>query len=276
MGKPDGTADDLRARFARLGAPMPLEKVQWRQDGKPITRGATKDGKPRYFARFVAYIDPRAVQQRLDEVFPGDWSLSQTLLPERGDEDGVPEVSMKASLSILGLSRECVGSGSNYKNAASDSFKRAAVRFGVGAELYDLETNWVEVDSDGKYAKAVEDPADAYARRFPVREADAGRDGQAVPLPTTRASAGEVPPGPAEREVKYADMACPDCGGRMYDNRLTKKGRQPDFKCAKSPRCDGAVWLDSKRTTSSAAARTAVSEAFPEQLIDPEDDGLPF
>lgn len=35
---------------------------------------------------------------------------------------------------------------------------------------------------------------------------------------------------------------CPDCGGAMWDNRETKKGNQPDFKC-KDRGCNKAVWL---------------------------------
>jgi hypothetical protein len=75
------------------------------------------------------------------------------------------ECSFKARLQILGVIRENVGTGNDYKSAASDAFKRAAVRFGLAHELYDYEQNWVEVDGDGKYAKPVEDPNVAYQRR---------------------------------------------------------------------------------------------------------------
>jgi hypothetical protein len=39
-----------------------------------------------------------------------------------------------------------------------------------------------------------------------------------------------------------APMKCPDCGGAMWDNRETKKGKQPDYKC-KDKSCNKAVWL---------------------------------
>jgi hypothetical protein len=42
-----------------------------------------------------------------------------------------------------------------------------------------------------------------------------------------------------------APQNCPDCGGPMWDNRETKKGKQPDFKC-KNKSCDKAVWLQSQ------------------------------
>jgi hypothetical protein len=38
---------------------------------------------------------------------------------------------------------------------------------------------------------------------------------------------------------------CPMCQGPMRDQRATKRGNQPDFKCVGAS-CDGAVWLDRK------------------------------
>lgn len=40
-----------------------------------------------------------------------------------------------------------MGTGRDYKTAATDAFKRAAVRFGIGHELYAFEQNWVQVDA---------------------------------------------------------------------------------------------------------------------------------
>ena len=35
---------------------------------------------------------------------------------------------------------------------------------------------------------------------------------------------------------------CPSCGGRMWDNRLSKRNpRAPDFKC-RDRSCDGVIW----------------------------------
>lgn len=41
---------------------------------------------------------------------------------------------------------------------------------------------------------------------------------------------------------------CPECGGPMWDNRTTKRGKQPDFKC-KSKSCNKAVWLPKEPIT---------------------------
>ena len=148
--------------WSALSAPLPPGVISWRQDGRPISR----DG--RHIARFVAYIEANTVRERLDAVVPGEWDLTLELLPPVAglDEDANQGAcSFKARLLILGVIREDVGTGKDYKQAATDAFKRAAVRFGIAHELYAYEQNWVQMDGDGKYAKPLEDPAEAYARR---------------------------------------------------------------------------------------------------------------
>jgi hypothetical protein len=214
--------------WARIAAPVAPETISWRQDGRPVLR----DGK--YVARFVAYIEANTVRERLDEVVPGEWDLTLELLPPVTtlDDSSEPAVcSFKARLQILGVIREDVGTGKDYKQAATDAFKRAAVRFGVGHELYAYEQNWVEVDGDGKYAKPVEDPQAAYERK----QGNRGRND--VPRRSESAERETAP-----STVTEATPACPVCGGRMWDNRATKRNpRAPDFKC-RDRSCDGVVW----------------------------------
>src|SRR6478672_3621573 len=144
--------------WSALAAPLPAGVISWRQDGRTIAR----DG--RFLARFVAYIEANTVRERLDSVVPGEWDLTLELLPPVTglDEDANQGAcSFKARLQILGVIREDVGTGKDYKQAATDAFKRAAVRFGIAHEQ-----NWVQLDGDGKYAKPIEDPAVTYARRY--------------------------------------------------------------------------------------------------------------
>jgi hypothetical protein len=101
--------------WSRLAEPLPNGVVYWRQDGKPITR----DGK--HFARFVAYIEANTARERLDAVVPGEWDLTLELLPPLPgiDEGGDGAAcSFKARLQILGVIREDVGTGRDYKAAA--------------------------------------------------------------------------------------------------------------------------------------------------------------
>ena len=241
--------------WSKLSAPLPAGVISWRQDGHPIQR----DGK--FFARFVAYIDANTVRERLDSVVPGEWDLTLELLPilAQHDENGDASCSFKARLQILGVIREDVGTGRDYKSAATDAFKRAAVRFGVANELYAYEQNWVQVDSDSKYAKAVEDPGETYARRItrtqskkktrdrstasaehgePAlqahRELDVSSDSE-VRVETLTPAAGSGP-------LPSEEPSCPKCGGRMWDNRLSKRNpKAPDYKC-RNRSCDGVVW----------------------------------
>ncbi|HEY8165663.1 MAG TPA: Rad52/Rad22 family DNA repair protein [Gemmatimonadaceae bacterium] len=223
--------------WARLAEPLPSGVISWRQDGKPISR----DGK--FIARFVAYVEANTVRERLDSVVPGEWDLTLTPLPSLvGDDPAETACSFKARLQVLGVVREDVGTGRDYKQAATDAFKRAAVRFGIAHELYAYGQNWVEVDSDGKGARPVEDPALVYARKHPAE---------------ARADASERPALALEEE------SCPKCGGRMWDNRLTKRNpRAPDFKC-RNRSCDGVIW------PSKPGAEQSPKEAEEEKAKDP-------
>jgi hypothetical protein len=234
--------------WSALSAPLPPGVISWRQDGRPVSR----DG--RHIARFVAYIEANTVRERLDAVVPGEWDLTLELLPTvtgLDDDANQGACSFKARLQILGVIREDVGTGKDYKQAATDAFKRAAVRFGIAHELYAYEQNWVQMDGDGKYARPVEDPAVAYARRY-GRPRVATSNTASASAPTERETAvplSEEPASPANVAADVAtgplasdEQSCPKCGGRMWDNRLTKRNpKAPDYKC-RDRSCDGVIW----------------------------------
>jgi hypothetical protein len=235
--------------WRRLSAPVDPQAIAWRQDGRPIAR----DGK--FFARFVAYIEASTVRERLDAVVPGEWNLTLELLPMvSGGEDAIDAApfAFKARLQILGVVREDVGTGKDYKQASTDAFKRAAVRFGVGNELYSFEQNWVPMDGDGRYAKPLDDPQAVYGRR---------ENRETPSLPFTRGLiATDVPP-------------CPKCGGRMWDNRIGKRNpKAPDFKC-RDRGCDGVVWPS--RATPAAAGEGGGESAAP-AVATGTTDQIPF
>jgi hypothetical protein len=250
--------------WAKLAAPLSTEAISWRQDGKPINR----DGK--ILARFVAYVEANTVRERLDDIVPGEWDLTLTPLPQlTGDAAGEAPCAFKARLQVLGVVREDVGTGRDYKAAATDAFKRAAVRFGIAHELYSYGQNWVELDGDGRYAKPVEDPAAAYARRQDRAHKEYETE--------TRAGSHAANP------VRALDEeSCPKCGGRMWDNRLTKRNpRAPDFKC-RDRSCDGVIWppkpgTEKKQDSSETEQNTAVDwPALSSAPLIPDDAELPF
>jgi hypothetical protein len=224
-------ATDKTDIWALLSAPLPEGVISWRQDGRPVQR----DGK--FFARFVAYIEANTVRERLDSVVPGEWDLTLELLPAIVATDAdEPGCSFKARLQILGVIREDVGTGRDYKQAATDAFKRAAVRFGIAHELYAYEQNWVQVDGDGKFAKPIEDPAEAYARRVARSERAVGN------VSRSASTSDDIEAEPATGPRAIDEPSCPKCGGRMWDNRLSKRNsKAPDHKC-RSRSCDGVIW----------------------------------
>jgi hypothetical protein len=104
----------------------------------------------------VAYLDARAVMDRLDAVCGLNWSDAYEVLPGG---------SVLCRLQILvdgqWITKTDVGSpseqpdeGDRMKAAFSDALKRAAVKFGVARYLYHLPKQWVEFDPQRKQIKA--------------------------------------------------------------------------------------------------------------------------
>src|SRR5437764_3288019 len=262
--------------WSKLSAPLPSGVISWRQDGKPVQR----DGG--YVARFVAYIDANTVRQQLDSVVPGEWDLTLDLLPTLAgqDENGEQTCSFKARLQILGVIREDVGTGRDYKSAATDAFKRAAVRFGIAHELYSFEQNWVQVDGDGRYAKPVEDPAVVYARRIAraeARERIRAERAEEQPVATEEVHVETTLAGPANGPLALDEPSCPKCGGRMWDNRLSKRNpKAPDYKC-RNRSCDGVVWppkAGQRASSNGNGTGDAAGPLVPEAEATPEPDQI--
>jgi hypothetical protein len=126
---------------ARLAAPFDPREVRW----KPQT--VTKDGKR---ALAIAYIDARAVIDRLDEVLGIDgWTDAYAVLP-----DGSTVCTLKARIGDAWISKVDVGGpseqpdeGDRRKAAFSDALKRAAVKLGIGRYLYRLKSQWSDWDA---------------------------------------------------------------------------------------------------------------------------------
>lgn len=130
----------------QLREPFDPREVDFRAQG----RASEQTGK----AQVVAYIDARAVQDRLDAVVgAGNWSFDWTpLVVEKGEV-----MVAKGTLTIHGVAKADAGSASNFEQslgAVSHCFKRAAVHWGVGRYLYNLPMNWVPVEKNGRIADA--------------------------------------------------------------------------------------------------------------------------
>ncbi len=130
----------------KLSAEIPQKEISWKPQ---VERGDR--------ALMVAYVDARWVAERLDDAADGDWSFTWENLGLLGDR-----ITIKGILTVCGVTRQDVGEHmlqdrgniDPYKSAVSDALKRAAVLFGVGRELYRMESQWVK-KADGKYPAPV-------------------------------------------------------------------------------------------------------------------------
>ena len=120
-----------------LAAPFPRNAVSWR------AQSLSKDGTK---AMALAYIDARDVMNRLDDVVgPANW------------QDDYVETPSKRVLCTIRIRidgdwiSKTDGAGATDveadKGGISDAFKRAAVKWGIGRYLYDMETPWVSCES---------------------------------------------------------------------------------------------------------------------------------
>jgi hypothetical protein len=122
--------------YGALRDPFPESDIGWR-----VGRSGAKDGEP--WAMCLAYITNRAIQTRLDSIVgPENWYNRF----RRGPQGGV----------LCGLSLR-VGDEwitkwdgaentefESVKGGLSDAMKRAAVLWGIGRYLYNLEANFAE------------------------------------------------------------------------------------------------------------------------------------
>ncbi len=125
---------DHEAILKTLAAPFDPSEVKFKPGA------VTRDGKK---AMALAYVDARAIQDRLDDVFGLNWRDEYEFRPDgvlcklsvRIEEEWITRVD-------VGSFSEQQDEGDRLKAAVSDALKRAAVKFGVGRYLYRLPTRW--------------------------------------------------------------------------------------------------------------------------------------
>ena len=144
------------SKLKDLLAPFPAAQIGWRV-------GARTKQKDK--GQALPYIDARDVQTRLDEVVGAEnWQVSFSAAPHG--------TGVLCSISIHiddrwvikqdGGQQDKDSDGDSDKNtldsvkgALSDSFKRAAVMWGIGRYLYGYDTPWVALKNEGKHLAAI-------------------------------------------------------------------------------------------------------------------------
>jgi len=162
--------------LADLRKPFPPDRISWRV-------GSTTQDKKKGMA--LAYIDARDVMGRLDEVCGSDWQCEYVPMPNGscccrlglkiGTEwvwrsNGALNISDRDTVDAKEMAE---------KGSYSDAFKRAAVLWGIGQYLYDLDSPWVELDDKKRIIPSEYKRLEALlgGKATPVRYGD--EDGQA-------------------------------------------------------------------------------------------------
>ncbi|MGC9335401.1 MAG: Rad52/Rad22 family DNA repair protein [Anaerolineae bacterium] len=121
-----------------LGEPFAADAVQW----KPQVTN-----KDRTRALAVPYVDVRTYVDRLNEILGADWSDDYEVI-----EGGAVVL---CRLTVGGVTRSDIGEAdpedqNTATSALAQAFKRACVKFGLGAYLYRLPRRWEEYDSQAR------------------------------------------------------------------------------------------------------------------------------
>ena len=147
--------------FEQLTEPFSAAEIKWKPQ---VMRGNR--------ALAVAYVDARAVEDRLDHIFGVDgWQDAYHLLP-----NGNVVCKLRVKIGTEWIEKSDVGGQSDQpdesdrtKSAFSDALKRAGVKLGIGRYLYRLPQQWVSFDPNTRqitqtpqlpdWAQAKEQPA---------------------------------------------------------------------------------------------------------------------
>ena len=122
----------------KLAEPFASTEIEWRLQ----SNGKTRDGK--VWAKVVAYINNRAIMDRLDRVVgPANWKDEFKAGPDGGVLCGL-------SIRVDGewITKWDGAENTNIekvKGGLSGAEKRAAVKWGMGRYLYDLPEGWANI-----------------------------------------------------------------------------------------------------------------------------------
>lgn len=130
--------DDELVQWELLLRPFPPEMIELRPG--PSNSDKTK-------AQALAYADPRAYMERLDQVLgPAGWQTKYLMLQNTGEQ-----VAIECCLNIAGVTKSDVGHApmkdpNSWTVASAQAFKRACTMFGLGRYLYEMKLPWLPLN----------------------------------------------------------------------------------------------------------------------------------
>lgn len=177
--------------FKKLKAPFPTELISWRVGA---TNAKKNNGKATSGIA-LAYIDARDVMERLDEVCGIE--AYQVLHPHANGKTSC-RIGIKVGEEWIWKENGAGDSAMDAeKGAFSDSFKRAAVLWGIGRYLYDVPNIWVDLDDWGK----IKDPKNPKLIKA-LQDAAKGIRGQSEPEPEAKLTPQQIWLSDAAKKLK--------------------------------------------------------------------------
>lgn len=170
----------------RLSAPFSADYVQ----AKPIVVSGNR-------ALAAFYIDARAVMDRLDDVVGAEnWkddyeiALSHNVvicrLSVRINGEWLTKVDVGVHVARGEDKKNADDLDKEYKGVVSDSFKRAAVKWGIGRYLYDVPSQWYDFDPQKKRFTS---PPRLPAAFLPRERPAPAKPDEAIPAPAASGTA---------------------------------------------------------------------------------------
>ena len=208
----------------RLTAPFEAKDVEWR------IQQTTQD-KSRGLA--VAFITSRAIQKRLGEtVGPFHWKTEFSPWHQIGNGSQLCALSIYDEERKEWVTKTDGAENSDIepvKGGLSDSFKRAAVQWGIGRYLYSMGAVWVDVEQKGRNCTITE----AGRRSLDARYAQM-LQGKA-PAPQKTAPQGAATPRPA---AAPATLPPTKAGTFAFDYTVQDRKLSPDGRVTALSLCD--------------------------------------
>lgn len=137
---------DVKNVWEELRKPFPADDIEWR-----IQQSGVKNGKG--WGMVLGYVTNRAIQQRLDDIVgPDNWKNQFNTGPDNGVLCGLSiRVSHPNEEDHEWITKYDGAENTNIeavKGGLSGSMKRAAVQWGIGRYLYNLDPIFVQISSE--------------------------------------------------------------------------------------------------------------------------------
>lgn len=220
---------DIAQIIEQLKAPFPFKDVSARIQ-------YTNNDKTQGFAVF--YIDSRAIQSRLDSVVgPFNWHNEYMLWQDKSQLCGISIYDETRNIWVTKYDGAENSSIEPIKGGLSDSMKRAAVMWGLGRYLYDVDGVWVGIEKRGKndFIKSSETPKleAHYNRCVFAKHPVANGQGQQPSMPAPQMNmAGQQRQAAPQPNINQQNPAAPQAANQPpYDYRIINANVSGNSAC---------------------------------------------